>query len=140
LNVIIPWPDTPDPEEKVHPVDTPRQDLQEQTFVPTLLNPPMPADMINQLRNQYSRFRTRHEDWYLAQKDAEEAEKKKLRQFAKEMRTPQQELGAKIKAEKKARGEPELTEEMLGKIGEIMARSQGLDLKGVEAKLESLSK
>jgi len=107
--------------------------------MPTLLHCPMPAGMVDQLRNPYSRFRTRHEDWYLAKKEAEDAEKKRLREFAKEMRTPLQELSSKLKAEKKARGEPELSEEMLEKIGEMMAKNLGLDEKGVEARLESLN-
>jgi large subunit ribosomal protein L24 len=140
LNIVIPWPDPSEPDEKVYAVDTPREYVQEQTFVPTLLAPPMPPGFIDRLRNPYSRFRTRHEAWYIAEKEAAEAEKKRVRQFAKEMRTPIQELRDRTKAERKARGEPDLTEEMLEKIGEVMARNLRLDQAGVAERVAGLEK
>lgn len=146
LNIEIPWPKAFEDAEKQnlegtfedHACDTLRIDVEEKTFVPTLLRPPMPTEVIDELRNRYSKFRTRHEDEYVAKKEAEEAEKAARKKSIKTMRTPVQELNAKIKAERKARGQPELTEEMLAKIGEVMARNRNRTLAGAGiAQIES---
>ncbi|KAI3394286.1 hypothetical protein diail_2933 [Diaporthe ilicicola] len=138
LNIEIPWPKAFEDAERQalegtfddHASDTLRIDVEEKTFVPTLLRPPMPAEVIDELRNRYSKFRTRHTDEYIASKEAEEAEKLARRKAIKTMRTPVQELNAKIKAEKRARGQPELTEDMLAKIGEVMAKNRNRTLAG----------
>ncbi|KAJ0124927.1 kow motif containing protein [Diaporthe amygdali] len=138
LNIEIPWPKAFEEAEKQemegtfedHACDTLRIDAEEKTFVPTLLRPPMPTEVIDELRNRYSKFRTRHTDEYVAKKEAEEAEKLARRKMITTMRTPVQELNAKIKAEKRARGQPELTEDMLAKIGEVMARNRNRTLAG----------
>lgn len=146
LNVEIPWPKAFEDAEKQklegtfedHECDTLRIDVEEKTFVPTLLRPPMPAEVLDELRNRYSKFRTRHEEEYIAKKEAEAAEKVARRKSTKTMSTPVQELNAKIKAERKARGQPELTEEMLAKIGEVMARNRNRTLAGAGiAQIES---
>lgn len=138
LNIEIPWPRAFEDAEKQnlegafddHACDTLRIDAEEKTFVPTLLHPPMPSEVIDELRNRYSKFRTRHTDEYVAKKEAEEAEKIARRKSIQTMRTPLQELNAKIRAERKARGQPELTEEMLAKIGEVMAKNRNRTLAG----------
>lgn len=138
LNIEIPWPKAFEDAEKHmlegtlqdYPSDTLRIDVEEKTFVPTLLRPPMPTEALDELRNRYSKFRTRHTDEYLASKEAEEAEKVARRKSIKTMRTPVQELNANIRAEKKALGQPELTEDMLAKIGEVMARNRNRTLAG----------
>jgi large subunit ribosomal protein L24 len=146
LNIEIPWPKAFEDEERRnlegtfedYACDTKRIDSEEKTFVPTLLRPPMPTEVIDELRNRYSKFRTRHEDAYIAKKEAEEAEKAARRKTIKTMLTPVQELNAKIKAERKARGQPELTEDMLAKIGEVMARNRNRTLAGAGiAQIES---
>ncbi|KAG8164259.1 hypothetical protein KVR01_006177 [Diaporthe batatas] len=138
LNVEIPWPKAFEDAERQelegtfddNACDTLRIDVEEKTFVPTLLRPPMPAEVIDELRNRYSKFRTRHEESYIAKKEAEEAEKAARKRSIKTMSTPVQELNAKIKAERKARGQPELSEDMLAKIGEVMARNRNRTLAG----------
>lgn len=131
LNIEIPWPRIFEDAERAemeqtlpdNECDTLRIDVEEQTFVPTLLQPPMPAEIVDELRNRYSKFRTRHEPEYLAKKEAEEAEKVARRKATQTMRTPVQELNAKIRLERKERGQPVLTDRMLEKIGEVMARN-----------------
>lgn len=132
LNIEIPWPrafeeaernemEAPKPDNEC---DTLRIDAEAKTFFPTLLRPPMPARIIDELRNRYSKFRTRHDPEYIAKKEAEEMEKLARSKAAVSMRTPLQELNALIREEKRKRLEPVLTNEMLTKIGEVMARNQ----------------
>ncbi|KAF3765859.1 hypothetical protein M406DRAFT_257845 [Cryphonectria parasitica EP155] len=131
LNVEIPWPrDFEDAERNElenplpdHDCDTLRIDVEQNTFVPTLLSPPMPAEILDELRNKYSKFRTRHEPEYIAKKEAEEAAKIARRKGYLEMMTPVQELNARIREEKKQRPVPVLTDGMLEKIGQVMARN-----------------
>lgn len=138
LNVEIPWPKAFEDAERQnlegtfddHPCDTLRIDVEEKSFKPTLLNPPVPSAVLDELRNRYSKFRTRHEPAYIAKKEAEEAEKVARRKSLTTMQTPLQELNAKIKAERRARGQPELSEDMLAKIGEVMARNRKRTLAG----------
>lgn len=151
LNIEIPWPKAFEDAERQrlegtfddHESDTLRIDVEDRTFVPTLLRPPIPVELVDELRNRYSKFRTRHEPAYIARKEAEEAEKVARRKAISAMRTPLQELNAKVKADRRARGQPELSEDMLAKIGEVMARNRGRVLKGtgiaqVEARQEIL--
>lgn len=151
LNIEIPWPRAFEDAERQnlegtfddHECDTLRISVEENTFRPTLLSPPMPSAVIDELRNRYSKFRTRHEPAYIAKKEAEEAEKVARRKMLKTMQTPLQELNAKIKAERKARGQPELSDDMLARIGEVMARNRKRTLAGsgtarVEARAEIL--
>ncbi|KAI1188436.1 hypothetical protein F5B17DRAFT_268101 [Nemania serpens] len=124
LNISIPWPVKEEPEIKDYKADTPRIDVEEKTFVPTLLRPPMPESIIDELRNRYSRFRTRHEPEYIARLEAEEQAKKDRANLMESMRTPLQEFHRAERANKKKKGKPRLTLEMLEKIGEVIARSR----------------
>jgi large subunit ribosomal protein L24 len=135
LNVTIPWPKVEAPAEEDLPCDTPRIHVEEQSFIPTLLRPPMPETLIDELRNRYSAFRTRHTEEYIAQKEAEEAEKRALKDKAREMLTPVQELNRLERERRRARGQPVLTEEMLANIGEVMAKN----LNGRKVKKSELS-
>jgi len=120
-NVIIPWPKTLGQAYETYAGDTQRIDVDEKTFVPTLLRPPMPMEVINELRNPYSRFRTRHTDEYIAKVQELEDEKKARKQAAKTMLTPVQEYNRKLREERRALGQPKLTEQMLEKIGQVIA-------------------
>lgn len=124
LNVTIPWPKVEEPEHDELPCDTPRINVEEVTFVPTLLRPPMPEVIIDELRGKFSRFRTRHTEEYIAAKEAEEAEKRALKDKAKEMLTPVQEFNRLEREKRRARGQPVLSDEMLAKIGEVMAKNR----------------
>lgn len=125
LDIVVPWPAREKPEEKDNDVDTLRILTEERTFVPTLLRPPMPPSVIDELRNKYSKFRERHDDEYIAKKMEEDAEKERKRRLTS-MMTPLQELHARERRERKARGWPELSDDQLAKIGEIMmARRPG---------------
>lgn len=71
-NVRIPWPETDEPTNQDEASDTLRIDVEEKTFLPTLLRPPMPLSVIDELRNKYSKFRDRHDDDWVASKLAED--------------------------------------------------------------------
>lgn len=132
LNIEIPWPrafeehERNELEQQVpdNECDTVRSDVFRQTFRRELLSPPMPAEVLDELRNRYSKFRTRHEPEYVAALEAAEAEKvERRKEWLRTMRTPLQELNAKIREERRERGQPVLTDEMLARIGEVMARN-----------------
>lgn len=141
-NVQIPWPKVPPAPKEEFAADTLRLDVEERTFVPTLLRPPMPETVIDELRNKYSKFRTRHTPEYVAEIEAREAEKKARRKGARadEMLLPVQEYNRKMRELRRERGQPQLTEEMLEKIGEViaknrLARSQGTVVSAPAAQL-----
>lgn len=138
-NIKIPWPQLERKQFTEHPMDTKRIDVEERTFVPTLLRPPIPEGVIDELRNKYSKFRTRHTPEYIAQKEAEEAAKQSRKKSADTMLLPVQQLNRKLRAERRALGQPELTEQMLEKIGEVMAKKLEARAKGkTVAELERL--
>ncbi|CAM1509459.1 Fc.00g031980.m01.CDS01 [Cosmosporella sp. VM-42] len=124
LNVVIPWPEVQAPELQTTVSDTIREQVEDRTFYYNLLSPPMPEQVLDELRNKYSKFRTRHEAWYVRKKEAEEAAKKAQQELALSMQTPLQEFHAHRKAEKLARGEPELSPEMLEKLGAFIAQKK----------------
>ncbi|KAK4228971.1 hypothetical protein QBC38DRAFT_132996 [Podospora fimiseda] len=124
LNIKIPWPPKQDPVYEDHPADTLRIDVEEHTFVPTLLRPPMPEVVIDELRSKYSKFRTRHTPEYVAKIAKQEAAKKARQKSVNSMLLPLQEYNRKLRVIRRARGQPVLTNEMLEKIGEVIAKNK----------------
>ncbi|TKA62263.1 hypothetical protein B0A49_10408 [Cryomyces minteri] len=136
LEVSIPWPTKVKPEDVDHPSDTLRITVEEQTWTPTLLRPPMPPSVIDELRNKYSAFRDRHDEEYIAKKMAEDEEAKAAKQTAKMMRTPLKELHAKRREEfRKGSAEgarpKKITQDMLARIGEVIVAKSMCGLSGV---------
>jgi large subunit ribosomal protein L24 len=113
-----------EPEHTDHEDDTLRITVEERTFVPTLLIPPFPETVIDELRGKYSKFRTRHDEDYVERKMEEDEEAEARKNLAVKMRTPLQEFHIKQKEEKEKRGEPQLTEDMLARIGEVIAANK----------------
>ncbi|KAI0852098.1 hypothetical protein F5Y00DRAFT_251486 [Daldinia vernicosa] len=123
LNISIPWPKKEEKDVKDYSCDTLRIDVEDKTFVPTLLRPPMPEAVLDELRNKYSRFRTRHDPEYIARLEAEEKAVADRAKLMDSMRTPLQEFHRAQREGKKKKGKPRLTLEMLEKIGEVMAKN-----------------
>lgn len=123
-NIIIPWQVEEKPEAETHEADTDLLSTEERTFRPVLLEPPMPLSVIDELRNKYSKFRTRH-DWdYVRDKDLEELKAEKRKELAEKMKTPKQQMrDLKIKEGEAAR-EKELSNEQLAMIGQVIAAQQ----------------
>ncbi|KAK8039222.1 KOW domain-containing protein [Apiospora rasikravindrae] len=124
LNISIPWPKEEEKEVADHKVDTLRIDVEDRTFVPTLLRPPMPETVIDELRNKYSKFRTRHEPEYLARLEEQEQAKKDRVYLMDSMRSPLQEMHRAERERKKKKGKPRLTVEMLEEIGKVIAKNR----------------
>ena len=122
----IPYPEKEAEKYEDHDVDTLRIEVEQQTWVPTLKRPPMPPNIIDELRNKYSKFRDRHDEDYIARKVKEDEEVEERKRSISKMMTPLKELHKKERAEKKARGRPQLSEETLQKIGEVMSRSRSV--------------
>ncbi|KAH7319666.1 KOW motif-containing protein [Stachybotrys elegans] len=121
LNVVIPWPEVTPPKFETTKADTIRENVEDRTFYYNLLSPPMPESVLDELRNKYSKFRTRHEDWYVSQKEIEEAEKRRRQETIKSMQTPLDEFHEKQSKLRAQQKEPELTDAMLEKLGQLMA-------------------
>ena len=121
--IRIPYPEKEPEVYNDNDVDTLRIEVEQKTWVPTLAQPPMPASIIDELRNKYSKFRDRHDDEYIAKKMKQEEEVIKKKNSIVKMMTPLQELHRKERDEKRARGKPQLSEDTLQKIGEVMARN-----------------
>ncbi|KAK0639255.1 hypothetical protein B0T16DRAFT_497380 [Cercophora newfieldiana] len=139
-NVKVPWPKSPPKRHPEYEIDTKRADVEERTFVPTLLRPPMPQTILDELRGRYSKFRTRHEPEYIAKIAAQEAEKQARKKSVDSMLLPVQELNRKLRQERRARGQPELTQEMLVKIGEVIAKNKALRAAGQNPMVDSVQK
>jgi len=126
----IPYlPRPPLPERPEFDVDTLRIDVEEETWVPRLLAEPFPAGVIDELRGKYSRFRSRHEDAYMAKlREKEEAVKRREEVDKTRMMSPMQEWAEMRRRDEEAREEPVLDEGALEKIGRVMAKNKGLSM------------
>ncbi|KAF3167826.1 hypothetical protein TWF788_011066 [Orbilia oligospora] len=121
-NTEIPWPKKTEPEYQDEQCDTKRMDAEERTYVPTLLKPPIPDGVIDELRGKFSKFRDRHDREYIEQKmreDEEEKSRKKARVV-----TPLMDINRKIRREKIEKGKTQkLTGSILEQLGRTMAQS-----------------
>jgi large subunit ribosomal protein L24 len=136
--IQIKFPEKAAKEHKDYPGDTLRLEVEQKSFVPTLLRPPMPGSVIDELRNKYSVFRTRHDPEYIAAKMKEDEEKEEKMKLIEKMRTPLKEINRLERRMKKAKGKGKLTDEMLEKIGRVIAekRQLQLDLAGMSKEPE----
>lgn len=117
----IPWPK----KDKVPPrdfdPDTLRITAEETTFIPTLLIPPMPETVIDELRSKYSKFRHRHDEDYVEKMTAQDEASNDQTELLAKMRTPLQEHRARQQEAKKEAAPKILTDEMLARIGQVMS-------------------
>jgi large subunit ribosomal protein L24 len=125
-HAIIPLPESEPETYKDFDADTLRIDVEQKTFVPTLLRPPIPIKVIDELRNKFSVFRTRHDPEYIAAKMEEERLKEEKKKSVKEMLTPLKEANRLERKLKRAQGKGKLTQKMLLRIGQAIAEKRGL--------------
>lgn len=88
----------------------------------------MPASVIDELRNKYSVFRTRHEPEYIRNLQQIDKQKQDYQKWAESgggmLANPLKEMSLrKRKAEEKARGGTRLSVKVLEGIGEVMAKN-----------------
>jgi large subunit ribosomal protein L24 len=136
LNIAIPWPKVEPRDHKDGPDDTLRADVEEKTFVPSLLRPPMPSSVIDELRNKFSKFRTRHDPEYIEAKLAEDRVAEEKKRSVEKMRTPLKEINRKERKLRKAKGKGKLTPEMLERIGQIIANKKQINVGGSKVSRE----
>ncbi|RVD89251.1 mitochondrial 54S ribosomal protein uL24m [Arthrobotrys flagrans] len=118
----IPWPKKTEPEYEDQQCDTKRMDAEERTYVPTLLKPPIPDGVIDELRGKFSKFRDRHDREYIEKKMRED-EEEKARKKARVV-TPLMDINRKIRREKIEKGKTQkLTSNILEQLGRTMAQS-----------------
>lgn len=118
---------------KEHNDDTVRFEVEQKTWTPTLLHAPMPGGVIDELRNKYSRFRTRHDAGYQLALDNRARRKAEYKAWAESaggmLMTPVKEARQLEREKLKERGEPALEKKLLERIGEVMAK-QGIAMTG----------
>lgn len=123
ISMEIPWPEMDEPEDEIKDSDTYRMEVEEISSRTTLLSWPMPPTVIDELRNKYSKFRTRHNRDYEEMKIAQDQAEEKRKLMSRSVMTPMMELIEKNKAERAERLK-DLTEEQLATIGEVMAQGR----------------
>ncbi|CRG85351.1 hypothetical protein PISL3812_02444 [Talaromyces islandicus] len=92
--IPIPWPNedvTPTIED--NDVDSLRQEVEHETYVPSMQYAPFESTIIDELRNKYSKYRTRHDPEWVKAKKMEDLKKEYLATRA--MLTPQSEQKAR---------------------------------------------
>ena len=138
-HIRIPWPKKEEPIYRDEPNDTLRIKTDEQTFLPTLLRPPMPMGVIDELRNKYSKMRDRHDPEWVEKKMAEdEAAERETQRMWEMMPRGARNLARRgngrgpisgMTQEKPAKPKGELSNELAEKIGRHM-REKRLALDG----------
>ena len=121
------------PKVKEHDGDTLRFEVEQRTWIPTLLRAPMPGGVIDELRNKYSRFRTRHDASYQLMLENRARRKAEYKAWVASgggmLMSPRREARL-VEVEKlKEKGQPRLESEVLERIGEVMARA-GIEMTG----------
>ncbi|KAI9375389.1 hypothetical protein BJX61DRAFT_531593 [Aspergillus egyptiacus] len=94
-NIEIPWPRHEPPTFKDQPWDTLRMEVETPTWLPSLHNPPFPPSVLDELRNKYSPYRTRHDPEFVEQKRLEDLKKEYLK--SRSLLTPKGEFLAMIR-------------------------------------------
>jgi large subunit ribosomal protein L24 len=124
VNTALEWPKTEEPETaEGFDDDTLRLSVDEVTHSPYLLQPPMPPSVIDELRNKYSIFRSRHEESFIAAKNAQDVAAKRRDNLSRLVSTPLAELKEQQR-QKRLEDPPRLTGEQLAGIGKVMAEAQ----------------
>ena len=72
LDISIPWPQETEPHVEPSELDTRATAVSDVSWVPSLDHAPFPPSVLDELRNKYSRFRTRHDPEYVKEKVLEE--------------------------------------------------------------------
>lgn len=129
--IRIPWPEKEDKssETQDRDADTLGFEVSKESFHPTLLSAPMPETVIDELRNQYSSFRTHHTEEYEEMKREEDRAEAARRGHSLALKP----RGAKNMARQgrsdrlgsEPQPEPQLSKDMAALIGAHMA-AQGV--------------
>ena len=132
----IPFPTPEKPEFQDYENDTLRLAVEEGTWVPSLIREPMPGSVIDELRNKYSKHRTRHEASYVEFVETRERRKREMQGLEEKeggpnmdlrMMTPAMEFRWRERMEKKKESERRdkegISEEVMVEIGKVMKKN-----------------
>lgn len=100
-NIEIPWPRREPPVLNDEEWDTLRMEVETPTWTPSLHYAPFPPSVLDELRNKFSKYRTRHDPEWVEAKKMEDYRKEYLQ--SRSLLTPKGELIAMIQAKKKER-------------------------------------
>lgn len=95
-DIEIPWPRSDPAEQKDEEWDTLRMEVETPTWVPSLQNPPFPSSVLDEIRNKFSKYRTRHDPEWVEQKKLEDYKMEYLQ--SRSLLTPKGELIAMLRA------------------------------------------
>ena len=89
-HIEVPWPEVSGSADEAQDFDhdTLRLQTEERTWMPTLLEPPMPGGVIDELRHKFSQFRDRHEPEYIAKQLDKINREEAIQRAAKEIENP----------------------------------------------------
>ncbi|KAE8388551.1 hypothetical protein BDV23DRAFT_110997 [Aspergillus alliaceus] len=100
-NIEIPWPRSEPPKFKDEEWDTLRMEVETPTWTPSLHYAPFPPSVMDELRNKFSKYRTRHDPEWVEAKKMEDYRKEYLQ--SRSLLTPKGELMALLRAKKEER-------------------------------------
>ncbi|KAL2223339.1 KOW motif domain protein [Thermoascus aurantiacus ATCC 26904] len=100
-NIEIPWPKERPVQHKDEDWDTLRMEVETPTWMPSLLHPPFPPSVIDELRNKYSKYRTRHDPEFVEQKKLEDLKQEYLQ--SRTLLTPMGEFREMMRKKKEAK-------------------------------------
>ncbi|GIK06861.1 hypothetical protein Aspvir_002513 [Aspergillus viridinutans] len=97
-DIEIPWPRSEPATMKDEEWDTLRMEVETPTWIPSLHNAPFPPSVLDELRNPFSKYRTRHDPEWVESKKMEDLRKEYLQ--SRSLMTPKGELLAMLRAKK----------------------------------------
>ncbi|KAJ9411236.1 hypothetical protein DTO045G8_868 [Paecilomyces variotii] len=108
-NIEIPWPKEEAMPLKDEPWDTLRMEVETPTWMPSLMYPPYEPSILDELRNKYSKYRTRHDPEWVEAKKMEDLKRQYLE--SRSLLTPLGELHARTQEKKAERRKAKFDED-----------------------------
>jgi large subunit ribosomal protein L24 len=121
LEMEIPWPEDELNEFSAEPSDTLRQQVEEATYIPTLIDNAIPEGVEDELRGKFTRGRGRHDFEWMRKKLEEDA--RATWEKSRKLLTPGEEYQEMVMKKKRAEGPPVVSEETLDIIRKMQAAS-----------------
>lgn len=122
LDIEIPWPEAKPPDYKAEECDTLRLTVEEKTYVPSI-NAPFPLSVMDELRNPFSRTRSRHEPEFIDKKLKEDA--LEVWKNSRRLLTPRAEYLEQKAKEKRDAHPAEVSDDLQQLIRQEQARTMG---------------
>ncbi|KAL1998095.1 hypothetical protein VTN02DRAFT_6875 [Thermoascus thermophilus] len=105
-NIEIPWPTERPLQLKDEAWDTLRMEVETPTWIPSLLRAPFPPSVLDELRNKFSKYRTRHDPEFVEAKKMEDLKQEYLQ--SRTLLTPMGEFREMMRKKKEQRSKAKL--------------------------------